>query len=78
MMTLALGDVKVFQRMYDLSKDLLYGNENQKEIAREELPKYRDIVVRVGGWQAPFISMNLDQQANYIARFLSTPNSKEN
>ena len=77
MMTLALGDVKVFQRMYDLSKDLLYGNENQKEIAREELPKYRDIVVRVGGWQAPFISMNLDQQANYIARFLSTPNSKE-
>ncbi|WP_173384428.1 pyruvate formate lyase family protein [Fibrobacter succinogenes] len=78
MMTLALGDIKVFQRMYDLSKDLLYGNETQKAIARDELPKYRDIVVRVGGWQAPFISMNLDQQANYIARFVSTPCTKEN
>jgi formate C-acetyltransferase len=77
MMTLAIGDVKKFQHMYDLSKDLLYGNEVQKQIAREELPKYRDIVVRVGGWQAPFISMNLDQQANYIARFVTTPNTKE-
>jgi len=77
MMTLAIGDVKKFQHMYDLSKDLLYGNEVQKQIAREELPKYRDIVVRVGGWQAPFISMNLDQQANYIARFVSTPSTKE-
>ena len=77
MMTLAIGDVKKFQHMYDLSKDLLYGNKVQKQIAREELPKYRDIVVRVGGWQAPFISMNLDQQANYIARFVSTPSTKE-
>lgn len=78
MMTLALGDVKVFQRMYELSKDLLYGSEKQKDDARKELPNYRDIVVRVGGWQAPFISMNLDQQANYIARFVSTPGTKEN
>lgn len=78
MMTLAIGDIKMFQRMYDLSKDLLYGNENQKQIAREELPKYRDVVVRVGGWQAPFISMNLDQQANYIARFVSKFSAEKN
>lgn len=72
MMTLAFGDVDVFNRIYELSYNLVYGDEAQREFSLRELPKYRDIVVRVGGWQAPFVSMSLAQQKNYILRLVDS------
>lgn len=73
MLSLTFGNVEVYQKIYTLSYDLMYGDEIQKQYALEELPKYRDISVRVGGWQAPFVSMSLDQQKNYILRYVGTP-----
>lgn len=71
MLTLTLGEVEKYQRAYTLSYDLMYGDDIQKKYAMEELPQYSDMVVRVGGWQAPFISMSLGQQKDYILRFIS-------
>lgn len=71
MLTLSFGNRDVYQKIYTLSYDLIYGDDVQKEYARNELPKYSDIVVRVGGWQAPFISMSLAQQQNYILRIVN-------
>ena len=70
MLTLTFGDVTKFQKVYTLSYDLIYGDEIQKKYAMEELPGYSDMVVRVGGWQAPFVSMSLGQQKDYILRFV--------
>lgn len=69
MLTLTFGDVEKYQRAYTLSYDLIYGDDIQRKYAMEELPQYSDMVVRVGGWQAPFISMSLEQQKDYILRF---------
>lgn len=64
MLTLSLGDSKLYKRIYELSCLADAGDKN----AREELKKYAHINVRVGGWQAPFITMSLGQQCNYIKR----------
>ncbi|ADL50932.1 pyruvate formate lyase family protein [Clostridium cellulovorans] len=66
MLTLSLSDSRLYEKIYDLS---LLANAGDKN-AREELKKYAHINVRVGGWQAPFITMTLDQQKNYIKRAL--------
>lgn len=71
MLTLTFGDAEKYQRAYTLSYDLLYGDDIQRKYAMEELPHYSDMVVRVGGWQAPFISMSLEQQKDYILRFIN-------
>lgn len=64
MLTLSLGDSKLYKRIYEISCLAEAGDKN----AREELKKYAHINVRVGGWQAPFITMSLGQQYNYIKR----------
>jgi formate C-acetyltransferase len=69
MLTLAIGDKKVYKTIYDLS--LAASKAVDKKPYYEELEKYKDINVRVGGWQAPFVSMELAQQENYILRILS-------
>lgn len=73
MLTLTFGDVTKYQKAYTLSYDLIYGDEIQKKYAMDMLPQYSDMVVRVGGWQAPFVSMSLGQQKDYISRFIGTP-----
>ncbi len=66
MLTLSLGDSELYNKIYELSCLADAGDKN----AREELKKYAHINVRVGGWQAPFITMSLEQQKNYIKRVL--------
>ncbi|SFR90456.1 pyruvate formate lyase family protein [Anaeromicropila populeti] len=69
MLTLTFGNVDLYQNIYRLSYNAL--NSDDKESAYKQLEQYKDVVVRVGGWQAPFISMSLEQQKNYILRILN-------
>ncbi len=69
MLTLAIGDRTEYQKIYELS--VAASKLENRKAAYEELEKYKHINVRVGGWQAPFISMSLDQQANYVNRVLT-------
>ncbi len=69
MMTLAIGNREEYQTIYELS--VAASKITDKKAAYEKLEKYKDINVRVGGWQAPFISMSLAQQENYINRVLT-------
>ena len=66
MMTMAIGNRAVYQTIYELS--LAAGKMSDQAEAVRQLEQYADINVRVGGWQAPFITMSLDQQENYINR----------
>lgn len=68
MLTLAIGNRSLYQHIYDLSVAASTMEDRKK--AYEMLEPYRDLNVRVGGWQAPFISMSLAQQENYIKRVL--------
>lgn len=66
MLTLAFGNKDVYQKIYKLSYDA--ANTPNNDALYQELDKYKHINVRVGGWQAPFISMSLGQQRDYILR----------
>lgn len=66
MMTLAIGNSAVYQTIYELSWAASKMSD-QTEAVRK-LEEYSGINVRVGGWHAPFITMSLDQQENYINR----------
>lgn len=71
MMTLAIGDKEEYQKIYELS--VTASNSSDKEASKaayEKLEQYKHVNVRVGGWQAPFVSMSLDQQKSYILRIL--------
>lgn len=68
MLTLTVGNRAEFQKIYELS--VAATKMENREAAYEQLAQYRNINVRVGGWQAPFISMTLSQQENYINRVL--------
>lgn len=66
MLTLAFGNKEIYQKIYKLCYDA--ANTANNAALYRELEKYKHINVRVGGWQAPFISMSLAQQKNYILR----------
>lgn len=66
MLTLAFGNKDVYQKIYQLCYDA--ANTQDNEALYKELDQYKHINVRVGGWQAPFISMSLGQQKDYIRR----------
>jgi len=71
MMTLTIGNKEEYQTIYQLS--VAASNTEDKEVSKaafEKLEQYKHINVRVGGWQAPLISMSLEQQKNYILRIL--------
>lgn len=70
MMTLAVGNREEYQTIYELSVTASKSEDEVSKAAYEKLEQYKHINVRVGGWQAPFISMSLDQQKNYILRIL--------
>jgi formate C-acetyltransferase len=55
-----------YQEIYEIAK-ASNQIENPK-VASEKLLKYSDIMVRVGGWNAPFITLPLSHMENYINR----------
>lgn len=65
MLTLTIASSQ-YQEIYEIAKasNLI---ENQA-IASDKLLKYADIMVRVGGWNAPFITLPLSHMENYINR----------
>lgn len=58
-----------YQEIYELAKatDMIA----DPRAASEKLLKYADIMVRVGGWNAPFITLPLVHMENYINRPVS-------
>lgn len=66
MMTLTIGNRETYQEIYE--KSVAAGKIENRDEAFTELRRYENVNVRVGGWQAPFISMALNQQENYIYR----------
>lgn len=66
MLTISIGDRGVYQQIYEMS--VAASRMADREAASRELGQYANINVRVGGWQAPFISMAINQQENYINR----------
>lgn len=63
MLTFAFGNREVYQKIYDLCCEARKNPDNKEPY--RQLEQYKHINVRVGGWQAPFISMSLEQQENY-------------
>ncbi|HJV78252.1 MAG TPA: pyruvate formate lyase family protein, partial [Paludibacter sp.] len=65
MLTVTIAS-KQYQEIYEIAKatNLI---EDQKAAA-EKLIGYSDIMVRVGGWNAPFITLPLSHMENYINR----------
>jgi formate C-acetyltransferase len=59
-----------YQEIYEVAKASNF-IENRKA-ATEQLMAYSDIMVRVGGWNAPFITLPLSHMENYINRPVST------
>jgi pyruvate-formate lyase len=68
MMTLAIGNRKQYEDIYQLSETANGIDKEKSKEAFKKLQDYRDVNVRVGGWQAPFITMSLEQQKNYTKR----------
>lgn len=69
MLTLSFGNRDVYQKIYELCYEAANTKNNQE--LYKELEPYKHINVRVGGWQAPFISMSLGQQKDYILRIVN-------
>ena len=65
MMTFTVAS-KQYQEIYEIAKA---SNQIQNPMAAaEKLMPYADIMVRVGGWNAPFITLPLSHMENYINR----------
>lgn len=69
MLTLAFGRREVYQKIYELCYEA--SNTKNNAALYRQLEQYKHINVRVGGWQAPFISMSLGQQKDYILRIVN-------
>ncbi|NOU16985.1 MAG: formate acetyltransferase [Bacteroidales bacterium] len=65
MLTITIASPQ-YQEIYEIAKaaNLI---ENPT-VASEKLLKYSDIMVRVGGWNAPFITLPISHMENYINR----------
>jgi len=55
-----------YQEIYEIAKAT--GMIENQKAASDKLLKYADIMVRVGGWNAPFITLPLSHMENYINR----------
>jgi hypothetical protein len=62
-LALTLGDRTLFQQIYDTS--VRASKMTNAEEASNLLKPYGHVTVRAGGWQTPFISMELDQQKHW-------------
>lgn len=65
MLTITIASSK-YKEIYDIAKSISHLEE--PTVAAEKLLKYADIVVRVGGWNAPFITLPLVHMENYVNR----------
>ncbi len=65
MLTITIASEQ-YQEIYEIAK-AANSMVNKKE-ASNKLLKYADIMVRVGGWNAPFITLPLVHMENYINR----------
>lgn len=66
MLTLTIGSRSEYQTIYELA--VAATKINDKKFAARELANYSGINVRVGGWQAPFITLPLSHMQNYVQR----------
>ncbi|NTV24870.1 MAG: formate acetyltransferase [Chlorobiaceae bacterium] len=69
MLTVTIAS-QYYQEIYEIAKaaNLI----ESPAAASEKLLKYADIMVRVGGWNAPFITLPLSHMENYINRPVSS------
>lgn len=65
MLTITLASPQ-YQEIYEIAKAANLIEDAQ--VASDKLLKYADIMVRVGGWNAPFITLPLSHMENYINR----------
>lgn len=65
MLTITVASTQ-YQEIYEIAKasNLI----TTPKVASEKLLEYSDIMVRVGGWNAPFITLPLSHMENYINR----------
>jgi len=68
MLTITTGSKEKFQEIYKLAKAT--AQMEDRKAASDMLGKYSDIVVRVGGWNAPFITLPLVHMENYVKRII--------
>ena len=66
MLTVTVGTSDEYQTIYDLAKST--AQMDDREEAAKILGKYSNIIVRVGGWNAPFITLPLCHMENYVHR----------
>ncbi|MBI9034008.1 MAG: pyruvate formate lyase family protein [Bacteroidales bacterium] len=66
MLTVTVGSRDTYQTIFELAKSTAQ-MENREEAAKL-LGKYSNIIVRVGGWNAPFITLPLCHMENYVHR----------
>ncbi len=64
-LTISLAGAERLQEAYEICEKV-----RQNLASPTELKPFADLSVRVGGWNAPFISLPKAQQENYIARIL--------
>lgn len=65
MLTITVASAQ-YQEIYEIAK--ASNSIVNPVFASEKLLKYSDIMVRVGGWNAPFITLPLSHMENYINR----------
>lgn len=73
MLTITIASDK-YQEIYTTAQ-MANQIENRK-VASEKLMEYSDIMVRVGGWNAPFITLPLSHMENYINRPVHASSTK--
>ncbi|MGE5674015.1 MAG: pyruvate formate lyase family protein [Mycobacterium leprae] len=64
--SITIGSRQKFQEIYEQS--VKASQMADRQAAAELLKPYRDVTVRIGGWQCSFIAMSLDQQKAYLNR----------
>lgn len=73
MLTMTIADPR-FQEIYEIAKTA--NQIDNKKSASDLLEQYSNIMVRVGGWNAPFITLPLVHMEDYINRANAAANVK--
>ncbi len=66
MLTVTVGTQEEYKTIYELAKSTAQMEDREK--ASQMLGKYADVIVRVGGWNAPFITLPFSHMENYVSR----------
>lgn len=68
--------VSEYQEIYEIAQQARLIKD--KQARSEQLMTYADILVRVGGWNAPFITLPLSHMKNYVHRSVSLTDKRFN